>query len=114
MVEQSRHERELIELRQELDAIDDELVRLLNRRASLSLKVGDLKRRQGDNTPIFVPEREAEVLGNVRRANKAGPLRGAQLEAIYRQILSSSRDLQRRPRVAYLGPPATFSNQAAL
>lgn len=102
---------ELIELRVEIDAVDDELVRLLNRRAELSLKVGGLKR--GSAATVFVPEREAQVLESVRRANR-GPLRTEHLQAIWREVLSSSRALQRTPRVAYLGPAGTFSNQAAL
>jgi chorismate mutase/prephenate dehydratase len=101
---------ELIEIRVEIDAIDDELVRLLNRRAELSLRVGALKK--GSQARIFVPEREAEVYANVMRANR-GPLRPEHLRAIYRELLSGSRSLQRAPRVAYLGPPASFSSQAA-
>lgn len=109
MTEQFQHE--LIELRLELDALDDELLRLLNSRARISLRVGEVKR----GTPVrpFVPEREAELLERLQRANR-GPLPNAHLVAIYRAILSSSRALQRAPRIAYLGPPASFSNQAAL
>ena len=62
---------------------------------------------------MLVPEREAEVFSHVESVNR-GPLRDEHLRAIYREVLASSRELQRRPRVAYLGPPATFSNQAAL
>lgn len=109
MTEQFQHE--LIELRLELDAIDDELLRLLNRRAQISLRVGQAKR----GTPLrpFVPEREAELLDRLQRSNR-GPLPNDHLVAIWRAILSSSRALQRPPRIAYLGPPASFSNQAAL
>jgi chorismate mutase / prephenate dehydratase len=60
-----------------------------------------------------VPEREAELLARLRQANR-GPLPDDHLLAIYREILSGSRALQQAPRIAYLGPPATFSNQAAL
>lgn len=106
------------EFRQELDALrrrfdeaDERLVQLLNERAELSLEMGSLKR--GSDAAIFMPAREAEVFDNLRRLNR-GPLRDEHLRAIYREIISSSRDLQRRPRVAYLGPPGTFSHQAAL
>ena len=109
MTEQFPHE--LIELRLELDAIDDELLRLFNNRAKISLRVAQAKR----GTPLrpFVPEREAELIARLQKSNR-GPLPNDHLEAIYRAILSSSRALQRPPRVAYLGPPASFSNQAAL
>jgi chorismate mutase / prephenate dehydratase len=105
-----RSERELEELRRAIDALDHDLVRLLNERATLSRRVGALK--QDSDAGVFVPEREAHVLERVRRANQ-GPLQDEHLRAIYREVLSSSRELQRPPRIAYLGPPATFSNQAA-
>lgn len=98
-------------LRRAIDAADDELVALLNRRAQLSDQIGKLKRAV--EAPPFVPERESEVIGRVLRAN-AGPLQVEHLRAVYREILSISRELQRRPRIAYLGPAATFSNQAAV
>jgi chorismate mutase/prephenate dehydratase len=103
-------ESQLEELRRAIDALDDDLVRLLNERARLSREVGALK--QNSEARVFVPEREAEVIERVKRANR-GPLTDDHLRAIYREVLSSSRELQRHPRVAYLGPPATFSNQAA-
>jgi chorismate mutase/prephenate dehydratase len=107
--EQFRHE--LDDLRRALDSLDEELVGLLNKRAELSRRVGQVK--QGPEAPVFVPEREAEVFANVLQANR-GPLHDEHLRAIYREVLSSSRQLQRRPRIAYLGPPGTFTNQAAL
>lgn len=97
--------------RQEIDRIDRELVRLLNQRAQLVLEIARNKARSGAD--VFVPERERQVLENVLAAN-AGPLKPEHLQSIYREILSSSRNLQRKIRVAYLGPAATFSHQAAL
>src|SRR5215208_3713943 len=110
MAEQFQHELEA--LRREMDAIDVRLVELLNERARVSLRVGALK-QQADAAPVLRPEREAMVVAQALGAN-GGPLRPYHLRAIYREVLAASRDLQRRPRIAYLGPPATFSNQAAL
>ena len=98
-------------LRQEIDLIDLELVRLLNRRAQVTLEIARLKARSG--TDIFVPEREQQVIENVLAAS-SGPLKPEHIRSIYREILSSSRSLQRRLRVAYLGPATTFTHQAAL
>ena len=109
MAEQSRHD--LDDLRRALDALDEQLVALLNRRAEVSRQVGATK--QGAEARVFVPEREAEVLSRVLRTNQ-GPLTEQHLRAIYREILSISRDLQRRLGIAYLGPAASFSHQAAL
>jgi chorismate mutase/prephenate dehydratase len=98
-------------LRARLDALDDQLARLLQERASLSLRVGNVK-AGGESAPIFVPHREAEVLAHVQSV--PGPLDGTALASIYREILSTSRALQRPTRVAHLGPAATFGHQAAL
>jgi chorismate mutase/prephenate dehydratase len=110
MAEQFQHELEA--LRREMDAIDVRLVKLLNERARVSLRVGALK-QQADAAPVLRPEREAMVVAQALAAN-SGTLRPDHLRAIYREVLAASRDLQRRPRIAFLGPPATFSNQAAL
>lgn len=97
--------------RDEIDRIDAELVRLLNRRAGMVLEIARRKAESGG--AVYVPAREHQVLNNVLAAN-TGPLKPEHLRSIYREILSSSRALQRWPKVAYLGPAATFSNEAAL
>lgn len=102
---------ELDSPRHEIDRIDRELVRLLNRRAEVVLEIARRKAESGER--VFVPDREQQVLDNVLAAN-SGPLKGEHLRSIYREILSSSRSLQRRLKVAYLGPAATFTHQAAL
>ena len=96
-------------LRAKIDALDAEIVRLLNARAELSLEIGKLK----GPGQVYAPGREAEVYANAQAAS-AGPLQAASLKAIYSEIISSSRTLQAPLRVAFLGPEATFSHQAAL
>jgi len=96
----------MLEVRSEIDDTDQQILKLLNHRASLSLEVGQLKR--GTQDVIFKPFREKEVLENLRRGN-AGPIPHEHLSSIYREIFSSSRALQRPQRVAYLGPEGTFS-----
>lgn len=103
-------EQGLPELRDAINSVDRELVALLNRRAGLSLAVGALK-RGGDDDVVFRPGREAEVLKELLSRN-TGPLPPSHLRAIYREILSSSRYLQRLQRVAFLGPEGTFSHVA--
>jgi chorismate mutase/prephenate dehydratase len=101
----------LEQLRAQMDALDLQIARLLQDRAEVSRQVGQVK-AGGESAPIFVPHREAEVLEHVQSVS--GPLDGAALASIYREILSTSRALQRRTRVAHLGPAATFGHQAAL
>lgn len=93
-------------IRKEIDAIDQQLLALLNQRAGLSKEVGEIKSRTTGN--IFQPAREKELLETLVRINQ-GPLPDAHLQAIWREILSSSRALQRPQNVAYLGPEGTFS-----
>jgi chorismate mutase / prephenate dehydratase len=98
-------------LRARIDALDSQIATLLQERAAISRQVGQTK-SGGDSAPIFVPNREAEVLANVQAVR--GPLDEQALASIYREILSTSRALQRPTRVAHLGPQATFGHQAAL
>lgn len=101
----------LSELRTGIDAIDAELLTLLNRRAALANEVGEIKRAEG--SPVFRPDRETQVIQSMQQANR-GPLPGASLAPIWREIMSACRALEARQRVAYLGPAGTFSEQAAL
>lgn len=101
----------LSEIRREIDSIDRELLDLLNKRAALSLEVGRIKAEDQDS--VFKPARERELLDKLTSQNK-GPLPKDHLLAIWREILSSSRALQRPQRVAYLGPEGTFSYFAGL
>jgi chorismate mutase/prephenate dehydratase len=101
----------LDDLRTRIDALDEQIAQLLQERATLSLRVGQTK-AGAESAPIFVPHREAEVLAHVQSVR--GPLQENALASIYREILSTSRALQRPTRVAHLGPAATFGHEAAL
>ncbi len=98
-------------LRKQIDSLDKKIVRLLNARAKLGLRIGNLKRRKGMG--VYSPDRETEVLAKVRSLNK-GPLSRLALEAIYREVMSSSLAIDKAPRIAYLGPEATFTQLAAI
>ena len=97
-------------IRREIDAIDLELIALLNRRASMSVQVARVKRT--NDAPTYQPGREQEVIRNAQTAS-AGPLADRHIRAIWSEILSASRDLQRSLKIAYLGPANTFSHRAA-
>jgi chorismate mutase/prephenate dehydratase len=101
----------LLALRAQIDAVDRELLACLNRRAALALQVGELKKQSGG--VVFRPEREAQVIDGLKAAN-AGPLQPDSVAPIWREIMSACRALEQRPRVAYLGPAGTFSEEAAL
>ena len=100
----------IAELRRKIDLLDKNIVKLLNQRAKLALEIGNYKKGKSDKA--YVPAREKRVLANVRKTN-AGPLGKAAFYAIYREIMSSTLALESDPRVAYLGPAATFTHEAA-
>ena len=101
----------LADLRVQIDALDRELLTLLNRRAHVAEQVGDFKRREG--TPFFRPDRVAQVIEKIQLANP-GPLKSDHVAAVWREIMSACLALEAPVRVAYLGPAGTFSEQAAL
>lgn len=97
-------------LREKIDAIDAQLLKLLNQRAAVALEVGEVKKRFG--APVFRPERELQVISRLQQAND-GPLYGDNLASIWREIMSASRALEKVLTIAYLGPAGTYSEQAA-
>ncbi|MBI4982077.1 MAG: prephenate dehydratase [Candidatus Omnitrophica bacterium] len=98
-------------LRRQIDGIDKKLTDLLNLRAKITLSVAKEKEKNGRS--IYSPDREREVLKKIASENK-GPLTVNALEAIYREIMSSSLALEKGLKIAYLGPQASFSHLAAL
>ena len=102
---------QLLALRERIDAVDREMLDLLNRRAALALEVGELKKQEG--SVVFRPEREAQVIDGLKALN-GGPLQAASVAPIWREIMSACRALETPTRVAYLGPAGTFSEEAAL
>ncbi|MCS7091566.1 MAG: prephenate dehydratase [Verrucomicrobiota bacterium] len=97
--------------RKAIDRIDQQIVRLLNERTRHVLAIGELKRKMGQE--VYAPHREQAVLKRVCRLNR-GPITDEQLQAIYREIMSSALALEKTLTVAYLGPEATFTHQAAI
>lgn len=97
-------------MRKQIDQIDEELVKLLNARTGIAHEIGKLKQKDGQG--VYVPAREKEVLARVTALNQ-GPMKTESLKAIYREIMSAALALEKSVKVAYLGPPSTFSHQAA-
>jgi chorismate mutase / prephenate dehydratase len=103
--------KDLAQLRNEIDAVDRELLALLNKRAGFANEVGELKRAEG--SPVYRPDREAEVINKLQAANP-GPLKDRNVANIWREVMSACRAIEAPQRVAYLGPTGTFSEQAAV
>lgn len=99
------------EHRKAIDALDAKLVALLNERTKHVLGIGEIKRKAGEE--IYVPSRERQVFQRIAKKN-SGPITDASLRAIYREIMSSALALEKSMTIAYLGPEATFTHQAAI
>jgi chorismate mutase/prephenate dehydratase len=99
------------ENRKAIDRLDQQIVRLLNDRTRHVLQIGRIKVHAGDE--IYAPHRERAVLDRVCRLNK-GPITRDSLRAIYREVMSSALAVEKPMTIAYLGPEATFTHQAAL
>ena len=106
----SNDDQRLAPLRAQIDAIDQELLELLSKRAKAAQEVGHIKNES--SAPIFRPERESQVIQNVLQKNP-GPLLPDGLASIWREIMSACRALESKQTIAYLGPTGTFSEQAA-
>jgi chorismate mutase/prephenate dehydratase len=97
--------------RKAIDRLDAHIVRLLNERTKHVLAIGEIKLKAG--AEIYAPHRERTVLQRLSRLNR-GPMTDEQLRAVYREIMSSALALEKSMTIAYLGPEATFTHQAAI
>jgi len=98
-------------LRKKIDDIDRKILGLLDRRMRLAVRIG--KAKSENNEDVFVPVREKEVIANIIKFSR-GVIPNEFLIDIYREILNASRSLQKKLRVAYFGPEATFTHLAAI
>lgn len=94
--------------RDKIDAIDGQMLELINERARLAREIGNLK----NGGPIYRPEREAQVLRRLLDQNQ-GPLSDEAVTSIFRQVMANCRALEKDLSVAFLGPLGTFSEEAA-
>ena len=101
----------LPEWRKEIDRIDAEILERLNRRASLAQQIGHAK--SSARSHYFTPEREHIVFNRLFSLNQ-GPLDQNAVRAVYREIISSCRALEKPLSVAFLGPEGTFSHLASV
>jgi chorismate mutase / prephenate dehydratase len=101
---------EMDELRIGIDAVDEKIVRLLDERARIARKIGEIKHAQGLET--YVPARERRVIDRLSSLSQ-GDFPKSGLEAVFREIISTSISLEAPLKVAYLGPESTFTHEAA-
>ncbi len=102
-------------VRQRIDAIDGELQRLLNERAACAMKVAEIKQAEPSADPpvYYRPEREAQILARLQSENQ-GPLTDKDVAQLFREIISCCLNLEQPLTIAYLGPPGTYTEAAAI
>lgn len=103
----------LDECRSAIDAIDDEMLKLLNERMEVVKRVGEIKKNS--NEAIYRPEREKAIVQRLTQKSieQKGALNAAAIEAIFLEIFAVARNLELPERIAYLGPEGSFTHQAA-
>ena len=99
---------ELKKHRERIDALDDEILKLISERATHAQAIGQLK-----NGLVYRPEREAQVLTRIKK-NNPGPLTEETIARLFREVMSACLALEKPLSVAYLGPAGTFSQAAAI
>jgi chorismate mutase/prephenate dehydratase len=107
--------KELVQIRDRIDAIDVELRQLLNQRAAAAMQVAEIKAQDaGDESPVYYrPEREAQILARLKAEN-TGPLSDDNMARLFREIISCCLALEQPLSIAYLGPAGTYSEEAAI
>lgn len=98
-------------LREEIDRIDSNIIDLLNRRAEKVLEIAKIKEERGES--YYSPGREKIIIDKLLSQNK-GPLPNEELKEIAKTILQAYLSLQKKLKVVYFGPPATFTHLAAI
>ena len=102
--------KDLEPMRKRIDEIDEQILSLLNERVRCAAEIGRIKHKKG--APIYVASREEQVLKKLSSLN-SGPLDENAIRAIYREVMSAAIALEKPMSIAYLGPEATFTHQAA-
>lgn len=102
---------DISELRKKIDAIDKKMVEMINERAECAIEIGRMKNKGAKS--VFAPEREKQVLAGVLKNNK-GPLSDKAMGAVFREVISACRALEKPIRVAYFGPAGSNTHIASI
>jgi len=101
----------IVPLRKSIDKIDEKILDLINKRLLIAKDIGKIKEERSEQ--VFDSAREAIVIRRLLKLNK-GLINKEALRNIYTEIIASSRNIQKKEIVTYLGPNATFTHIAAM
>jgi chorismate mutase-like protein len=100
---------DIADWRKKIDALDEQIVKLLNERAACAIAIGDIKRK--GHAAIYEPQREQQVIEHARKVNP-GPLVGEQVQDIYERIMDVMRSLQRSDHGVHAAPQPVSGNKS--
>ena len=103
----------LSQLRDRIDAIDEQILQLINQRATCAIEVAKTKVAQGEQGCFYRPDRESLVLRRIKQLNQ-GPLSDDTAMRFFRELMSACLALEKPLDIAFLGPEGTFTQQAAI
>ncbi|MCY4143925.1 MAG: prephenate dehydratase [Gammaproteobacteria bacterium] len=108
-------EEKLGDLRSRIDEIDDQILGLLNERATCATEIASAKLESAEHGPpaFYRPDRESQLLTRLREVNK-GPLTNEQIEQLFSEIISCCLSLEQPLTIGYLGPRGTYTESAAV
>ena len=111
----SDEEARLARLRERIDQIDDDLLRLISERAECARDVAEVKLQANpaEDVAFYRPEREAQILARIKERNP-GPLADEEMARLFREVMSACLALEKPMTIAFLGPEGTFTQAAAL
>ncbi len=102
----------IADFRDQIDSIDSEILKLMNRRIDIASKIAEIKHEQ-QNPDYYRPEREAQVLRRLQALNRDGPMSDTAVESLFREVMSITRHSEAELSVSVLGPPGTYTEAAA-
>ncbi len=100
-------------LRNKIDKIDKDILKLIQKRANIAIKVGDIKNKTNPGQTLYKPERESSILRKILKSNE-GPVSDERIRVIYKELISACLSLEEGLKVGYLGPEGTHSEAAVL
>ena len=100
-------------LRNKIDKIDKDILKLIQKRANIAIEVGDIKNKTNPGKTLYKPERESSILRNILKSNE-GPVSDERIRVIYKELISACLSLEEGLKVGYLGPEGTHSEAAVL
>lgn len=105
--------KQLMELRLDINRVDEDILALLTERSKIALSISAVKKQTNDTSVFYIPEREKNILQKIITQNQS-KLKDEDIKKIFQDIVAACRNIQQPIKAAFLGPLYTFSHAAAI